>query len=69
MSILLVSSVMVPLAVVIFPGITLPLSNAGIVKLRAKVSESSTILSIVTGTFIMTLVDPGMKVALIGVEV
>ena len=60
---------MVPLAVVIFPGITLPLSDTGIEKLRANVSESSTISSIVTGTFIVTLVDPGVKVALIGVEV
>ena len=56
-------------AVVMLPGFTRLLSDEGKVKLRLKVSLSSTILSIVTGTLIVVLSVPIEKVAVIGVEV
>ena len=68
-TILLVSSVIRPTALVIFPGITLPLSDDGIMKVRSNVSDSSAIASSVTGTLIVVLVALAAKVVLIGVEV
>lgn len=59
---------MVPVAVVILPGITLPLSDEGMVKARLNVSDSSAILSLVTTIFTVALTDPAAKVTLIGVE-
>ena len=69
MFILLEISAMLPIAVVVTPGITSSLSAGGMVKLRPNVSDCSTILSIVTGTLIVVVVAPAMKVAVIGVEV
>ena len=60
---------MFPTAVAMFPGTTSPLSAEGIVKLRSNVSDCSAILSIVTGTLIVVVVAPAVKVAVIGVEV
>ena len=60
---------MFPTAVAMFPGTTSPLSAGGIVKLRPNVSDCSAILSIVTGTLIVVVVAPAVKVAVIGVEV
>ena len=64
-----VSSGMMPIAVVILPGTTSPLRENGMVKLRSNVSNCSAILSIVTGTLIVVVVAPAVKVAVIGVEV
>ena len=69
LSSLLVSSVMLPTAVGIFPRITSPLSAGGMFKLRSNVSDCSAISSIVTGTLIVVLSSPAVKVAVIGVEV
>ena len=67
--ILLVSSVILPTAVVMFPGITQLLSDEGIVKLRSNVSDSSAMTSLVNDTLIVVLVVLAAKVAIIGVEV
>ena len=67
--ILLVSSVILPTAVVMFPGITQLLSDEGIVKLRSNVSDSSAITSLVNDTLIVVLFVLAAKVAIIGVEV
>jgi len=67
--ILLVSSVILPTAVVMFPGITQLLSDKGIVKLRSNVSDSSAMTSLVNDTLIVVLVVLAAKVAIIGVEV
>ena len=67
---LLVSSVIFPIALLILPGIrNLLIFDEGMVKLRSNVSDSSTILSTVTGILIFVLVLPAVKVAVIGVEV
>ena len=60
---------MFPTAAAMFPETTSPLSAGGIVKLRSNVSDCSAILSIVTGTLIVVLLVPAVKVAVIGVEV
>ena len=62
-------SMMTAIAVVIFPGATNPLSEAGIIRLRLKLSVGSTILSIVIGTSTAVSVDPAVKIAVIGSEV
>ena len=59
---------MVPVAVVILPGITLSLSNERMVKVMLNVSEGSVTLSIFTVILILMIVDPAVKVTLIGVE-
>ena len=59
---------MFPTAMIMSPGIT-PLNNEGIAKVRSNVSGSSTMSSIVTGTSIVVLVVPAVKVAVIRVEV
>ena len=51
---------------VIFPGAINPLSEAGIIRLRLKLS---TILSIVIGISTAVSVDPAVKMAVIGSEV
>lgn len=60
---------MVATAVIILPGIILPLSNEGMVKLRLNFSGSSAMLSLDIGTLIVVSVDPAVKVALIGSEI
>ena len=59
---------MVPLALLIFPGNT-ALNDEGIVKLRSNVSDSSAILSLLIGTLIVVLFVPAGKVAVIKVEI
>ena len=59
---------MVPVAVVILPGTTLSLSNERMVKVRLNVSEVSVTLSMFTVILISMIVDPAVKVTLIGVE-
>ena len=61
-------SAIIPVAVVVAPGVTRPCNDEGIVKLRLNLSDDSTILSLVTGTLTIALVVPAEKVALIGVE-
>ena len=62
-----VLSIILQTALLIVPGITWPfMINKA--KLRSNVSNLSAILSLVTGTLIVVLVDPAVKVALIGVE-
>ena len=68
-TILLVSSVITPAALVILLGITWPLSEGGIIKVRSNVSDCSAILSLVIGTLIVVLVELAAKVAVIGVEI
>ena len=53
---------------VMLPGTT-RLSDEGIVKVRSNVSGPSDMSSILTGTSIVVLVVPAVKVAVIGVEV
>ena len=48
---------------------TLPFSDEGILRVRLKISISSAILSLVTGTSIVVILAPIAKVAVIGVEV
>jgi len=60
---------MIPIALSILPRTTVSLNDDGIVKLRLNDSDSSTILSLVTGILIVVLVVPAVKVAVIGVEV
>ena len=63
-----VSSVIFPTASVIVPGITRPLNDEGMDKLRLKVSGPSATLSLINGTLTVVLVVPAVKVAMIGVE-
>ena len=57
-----------PVAVVMSPGITLPLSDEGMIKARLNVSDSSKILSLVTDIFTIAPTDPAAIVTSIGVE-
>ena len=66
---LLVLSVIFPIASVIFPDITRPLSDEGMVKLSPNVSDCSAISSIVTDIIIVALVVPAGKIVVIVVEV
>ena len=59
---------MFPMAVLRSPGTT-RLSDEGMVNRRSNVSESSVVLSLITGTSIVVLVVPAVKVAVIGIEV
>ena len=63
-----VSSAMFPMALVIAPGITQPLNDEGIVKLRSNVSGPSAILSLINGTLTVALVDIAEMVAMREVE-
>ena len=47
---------------------TLPCNDEGMVKLRLKFSISSRISSTFTGTLTIVLVDPAVKMAVIGLE-
>ena len=62
-------SIIVATVVGISPGTSKLLSDGGMVNLMVKVSDPSAISSIVTGTSIVVLVVPAVKVAVIGLEV
>ena len=55
------------MAVLCFPNVTL-LSDEGITILRLNISVPSTILSLVTGTLIVVVLDLAAKVAVMGLE-
>ena len=61
-------SVILQIALVISPGMTRPSNGEGMVMLRSNVSDSSAMLSIVTDTLTTVIVEPAIKVAVIGLE-
>ena len=58
----------VHVALVVFPNNTLSFNDEGMVKLRLNSSSLSATLSKITVILTVALVDPAVKVALIGVE-